>query len=134
MKNREKYAEEIKSYKGKRFCSEFVEPKILQSLNLVCTDQQCAHCSVLMAIWLEEEAEEDIVYWSKLPVDTKILVRDDNTDEWERRYFCKYENGTVYTFADGRSSWSSDCECDDFISWKYAKLADQEDDGCKSTQ
>ena len=42
---------------------------------------------------------KEIVDWSKVPVDTKILVSDyDDTSVWIRRYFAKYENGIVYAF------------------------------------
>ena len=43
----------------------------------------------------EEEPEID---WYKVAVDTPILVRDSEDEEWQRRYFAKYEN-FLKTFA-----------------------------------
>lgn len=68
------------------------------------------------------------VNWAKINVDTPILVRDPKTGEWYRRYFARYENGEVYAWANGTTSWSAkDDEC--VIFWKYAKLYEKEDAG-----
>ena len=49
---------------------------------------------------LQMEFEEIVnVDWSKVQVDTKILVSGDGKD-WYRRYFAKYENGFIYAFPD----------------------------------
>lgn len=58
------------------------------------------------------------VDWSKVEVDAKILVSNDDI-KWYRRYFAKYENDKVCTFVDGATSFSTDGY---YISWKYAKL------------
>nr|DAF74891.1 MAG TPA: hypothetical protein [Caudoviricetes sp.] len=58
------------------------------------------------------------VDWTKVEVDTKILVSEDG-DVWYKKYFAKYENDKVYTFIGGATSFSSGGY---FISWKYAKL------------
>ena len=51
--------------------------------------------------------KEDQVNWNEIEVDTKVLVRDRPYNEWLKRHFAKYENGKVYVFNDGRTSWSS---------------------------
>ena len=61
--------------------------------------------------------------WSKVPVDTPILVRDSQDDEWLRRHFAKFEDGVVYTWDDGRTSWSLSSLGK--VDWKYAKLAEE---------
>lgn len=61
-----------------------------------------------------------IVDWSKVAVDTPILVRN-NGCVWTRRYFAEYKNGKVRTYSDGATSWSSDGRMG---SWEYAKLAE----------
>lgn len=58
------------------------------------------------------------VDWSKVEVDTKILVSDDG-DVWRKRYFAKYENDKVCAFVGGATSFSNRGS---YISWKYAKL------------
>ena len=50
---------------------------------------------------------EDKIDWNKVEVDTKVLVRDRSYNEWLKRHFAKYEDGKVYVFNDGRTSWSS---------------------------
>ena len=65
-----------------------------------------------------EEPETD---WSKVEVDTPILVRFNEDKEWERRYFAKYENGFVYAWSNGITSWTA-FDNDDVTAWPYAKL------------
>mgnify|MGYP000915129029 CR=1 FL=1 len=64
-----------------------------------------------------------IVDWSKVPVDTPILVRDFETSKWEKRYFAFFENGRVNAWCDGTTSWSNE-NITRTISWRYAKLAE----------
>ena len=63
-----------------------------------------------------------IVDWSKVKVDTPILVSlDDET--WLCRYFAAFKNGIVYTWSGGATSWSvRKREHQD--AWSLAKLAD----------
>mgnify|MGYP000864178588 FL=1 len=61
-----------------------------------------------------------IVDWSKVAVDTPILVRN-NGCVWTKRYFAEYKNGKVRTYHNGATSWSSDGRMG---SWDYAKLAE----------
>lgn len=68
---------------------------------------------------------EPYIDWSKVPVDTKIYVRESIDDMWFKKYFAKYENGKIYAWSSGSTSWSAESE-DDIISWKYAKLAKPE--------
>ena len=75
-----------------------------------------------------EIGEEDLIWerreidWSKVSVDTKVLVRDRKIDEWNNRYFARYENDKVYTWAGGATSFSSD---GDVMAWKYTKLYEE---------
>ena len=64
-----------------------------------------------------------IVDWSKVAVDTPILVKDDCDDKWEKAYFALYENEMVYAWNDGRTSFSARSKDDTFI-WDNAKLAE----------
>ena len=75
---------------------------------------------------LFSEYKEPEVDWSKVKVDTPILVKDILKFEWIKRYFAKYENGRVYVWKEGKTSWSAVNE-HDVNSWKYAKLAESED-------
>ena len=51
----------------------------------------------------------DTVDWSKVPVDTKVLV--DDGYEWpSHEYFARYEGDKVYIWANGKTSWSASRE------------------------
>ena len=129
MKNYEKYADVIKEYKGQNFCKDFVKPNILKSDS--CGGLACGACYMLQTIWLledYEEPEEPEVDWSKVEVDTPILVKDDaEMESWLRGYFAKFEDGVVYTWKRGKTSWTT---LDDrsVFPWKYAKLAESEEE------
>lgn len=129
MKNKEKYKNEIINFRGGTdFCEEFVMPIILKPLNLMyCNKLDCMQCRLIQAMWLEEEYQkpkEPEVDWAMVKVDTPIYVRDNKNDEWTLKYFAKYCNGNVYSFLFGFTSFT--IESSDYIkSWKYAKLADE---------
>lgn len=75
--------------------------------------------------WLQSEHVEQ-VDWSKVEVDTPILIRDYESSEWTKRYFAKFVDGKVYAWKNGATSWSADGEWD-VTSWNYAKLAENEE-------
>ena len=81
---------------------------------------------MLQALWLLEDYKEPEVDWSKVEVDTPILVRDyeDATISWIRRYFAEYKDGIVYAWNCGCTSWSEKYT----TGWKYAKLAETEEE------
>ena len=64
-----------------------------------------------------------VIDWSKVKVDTPILVRDFETSRWEKRYFAFFENGKVHAWSGGATSWTSEGH-NNTMSWNYAKLAD----------
>lgn len=64
-----------------------------------------------------------IVDWSKVEVDTPIFVRMSDEEVWKCRYFAMYEDGEVYAWQLGRTSWSNVIKISP-IAWKYAKLAE----------
>ena len=73
-----------------------------------------------------KEYEEPEVDWSKVEVDTPILVRNTDNEEWNKRYFARYEYETIYAWVNGLTSWTT-IDSDDVYAWKYAKLAEQEE-------
>ena len=122
MKNYEIYADEIRKYVGTDFCKDFVQPHILKIED--CDYIGCSRCNMLQMLWLMEEYKEPEVDWSKVEVDTPILVRDYESQKWGARHFAKYEDGVIYTWDGGRTSWSGD----GVTEWKYAKLAKSEEE------
>lgn len=76
--------------------------------------------------WLFSEYEEPSVDWSKVPVDTPIYVKMAERCNWVPRYFAKYEDGKVYSWISGTTSFTADKNTD-YTAWVYAKLAKEED-------
>lgn len=76
--------------------------------------------------WLNSEYVEPPVDWSKVPVDTPILVRDRGEEAWRKRHFAKYEDNTVYAWNAGSTSWSVSASSN-IVGWKFAKLAESEE-------
>lgn len=87
------------------------------------------NCSHTALNWLfteyKEEKEKPKVDWSKVKVDTPILVRSYESNKWIKRYFAKFVDGKVYAWCDGATSWTANDECD-VTSWNCAKLAESE--------
>ena len=72
--------------------------------------------------WIQQEYKESEVDWTKVEVDTLILVKDYEDAKWHRGYFAGYIGGTVCTFDIGSTS-------ENFMlinRWNYAKLAEEE--------
>lgn len=125
MTNGEKYEEEIVEILNsdkKSMCDDFVKKKVLASYGMIC-NYECSGCAILKNIWLSKEYKEPEVDWSKVKVDTPILVKSSAGDVWFERHFAKFEDETVYAWNDGRTSFTTE-EC---TGWEIAKLADDED-------
>ena len=83
-----------------------------------------SRCDDACKEWCESEYKEQPIDWSKVPVDTPILVKNNHDDEWLHRHFAKFEDGVVYSWRAGRTSWSKLCGDEDYSPWKYAKLVE----------
>ena len=68
-----------------------------------------------------------IIDWSKIPVDTPVLV-EKTLGVVVKRHFAKFENGRVCFFGGGRTSWSSESNGITYIAPKYVKLAGGDDE------
>ncbi len=130
MTNREKYAERILDIacSGTRIA---VKKNVMEPVP--CSDISCKYCYLRLKKgsrcddackeWCESEYEEPSIDWSKIPVDTPILVKNNHDDEWLHRHFAKFEDGVVYAWDDGKTSWSLSSLGK--VDWKYAKLAEE---------
>lgn len=128
MLNREKYAKEILDVVCSGHCFAKVDGKITECGRTDCDECDFGDSFICMAKameWANSEYVEPPVDWSKVAVDTPILVRDHENCEWTRRHFAKIKNGTVFAWRGGTTSWSEDDE--ETIPWKYAKLAESEE-------
>lgn len=67
----------------------------------------------------------DEVNWNKVPIDTKVLVKDDDNNKWIRRHYAGYdeEKKLFIAFTDGGTSWTTK----DTTEWAQCKLEDEED-------
>ena len=117
MKNREKYAEEIKNYKGNEFCCDFVMPVILKKKECDIFST-CSQCYLVQQLWLDEEYKEPEVDWSKVPIDTLIRVKNWESSDFVNRYFSKYKNGKVYAWNNGTTSKTGKSDSP----WEYAEI------------
>ena len=126
MKNYEKYGRELKKYRGGMFCDDYVKPDVLKLKKDDECDRDCIRCLVLQMLWLLEDykEEESEVDWSKVEVNTPIFVKNSEDEMWRKRHFAKYENGNVYAWGNGFTSWTENY----MASWKYAKLPEDEGD------
>ena len=94
-----------------------------------CISQWSNRVDIRSTCFTEENQQIDIaaylgvVDWSKVEVDTPIFVRNSIEEVWKCRYFAMYENGEVYAWQLGRTSWSNVIK-NSPIAWKYAKLAE----------
>lgn len=133
MTNREKFKEQILDIacSGTRIAVEknVMEPVPCQ--NISCKDchfrfKEGSRCDDACKEWCDTEYVEPTVDWSKVPVDTPILVKDAENDEWIRRYYAGlFSEGRVRAWSGGRTSWSAyDGERRYVTVWNYAKLAE----------
>lgn len=65
-----------------------------------------------------------IVDWSKVEKDTKVYVRNYDSQEWRKAYFCGYNKEKDYytCYQNGQTEWTSDYTVD---FWKQCKLAEE---------
>lgn len=133
MTNREKYKKQILDIacNGNPFAIRERDRKLV-GCNTLCCDE-CffrsngnSVCTTNLKHWCNSEYEEPKVDWSKVEVDTPILVSNDGK-EWCRRYFSRCKDGKVFAWLDGRTSWSVYNKSANDWYFKYAKLAESEE-------
>lgn len=129
MLNIEYYKDELKEIIIRNIGIDSITGKPKMCDELFCLDcvfkDQDACSPKKVEQWLQSEHVEQ-VDWSKVKVDTPILVRDSEKAAWERRYFARFEDGEVSAWNGGLTSWTADDEKNVCI-WKYAKLAESEE-------
>ena len=126
MTNYEKYKEDIEKLGDKKVAFDKFKNKIVKCVGLACDN--CAFyenyddCRLNAMKWAAEEYKEPEVDWSKVPVDTPVLVSDNNRD-WYHRHLAKVVENQPYIWGDGRTSWTTD---GNDVLYKYIKLAEVE--------
>lgn len=112
MTNREKFAEQILDIAcgGSKIAVDKATLEPTSCYKLACGD--ClfsfsdANCTGAREKWANSEYVEPPIDWSKVAVDTPILVTYSGIHSWVKRHFAKYENGRVYAWNHGTTSWS----------------------------
>lgn len=132
MTNREKYAEQILDI-ALSGGSVAIDKKgnICRCSSIGCnncifakTKIDDSYCEKRVKEWSEKEyVEPPVVDWSKVPVDTKVYVRDSDSEPWKPRYFAKFEDGKIFTWTNGATSFSMNGVCDSSW-WNQGKLAE----------
>ena len=113
MTNKEKYGNEIieLAVNTGMFVLKNGEPALCKEIKCEDCDfdksDSCEGSEYKFREWLNSEYVESPVDWSKVAVDTPILVRDSEEEAWRKRHFAKYENGIVYAWIAGETSWSA---------------------------
>lgn len=127
MTNREKYAEQIIDMAAKDIkITVDKEGRLSDCFAINCHDcawRNFGNCRKKFREWLEQEYVEPVVDWSNVAVDTKVYVRDYDSDPWKPRYFAKFEDGKIFTWTDGATSFSRNRVCD-CSWWNQGKLAE----------
>ena len=120
MLNKEKYAKEILDI----VCSGNVVGKrnghLCPCANIHCSDCEFNKCDTSICNeeftkWANSEYKEREIDWSKVPVDTPILIT--YSCYTLKRHFAKYYNKTIYSYPDGTTSWSFNQDSSQLISW-----------------
>lgn len=139
MKNREKYRDKIIKIVLSRETCNFMRTAVIplyvdrtEDIDNFCNTISCESCSKLFAFWLDEEyVEPQKVDWSKVPVDTLVMVRDFEEDEWVLRYFKgideNCEESKYMTWIAGSTSKTAYGFTE---YWNYCELVEHEDSSC----
>lgn len=133
MTNREKFAEKILNIACNGNLT-VINKATLEPI--ACQELPCEDCLFYaldkgcdrneMKKWANSEYVEPPVDWSKVAVDTPILVRGSTNLEWTKKHFARYENGSVYAWNGGATSWSSNGYT---VAWELAKLPERSGNG-----
>lgn len=98
---------------------------------VLCDDANCSDCLFRERCrrkenrkkfidWLNAEYQEPPVDWSKVPIDTPVLVSD-TKEKWFRGHFAGTDReGRLQVYAHGGTLWSSEGKVS---KWKYMRLA-----------
>ena len=125
MLNKEKYAKEILDI----VCQDGTIPAVVNNVPIKCTDAlYCYDCKFYynddcinaFIKWVNSEYKETEIDWSKVPVDTPILVWDfDNDIPW-KRHFAYFKDNNIYAWNNGLTSYTTS----EVTKWENAKIAE----------
>ena len=128
MLNKEKYAKEIMDVALKHDTVALVDGKVCSCNNTMDCNKCFFHtdwstdwnCDGNFIEWSNSEYKETEIDWSKVPVDTPILVWDFDKDIPRKRHFAYFKDNNIYAWSDGLTSYTAS----EVVQWKNAKIAE----------
>lgn len=127
--NYEHYKEQLLAYTITIGECDFIQEKILKRSCTTEGEPTCEQCRKEILRWLKQPYEEPAIEidWTKVPIDTPVMIKDDERDSWGKRFFAFYVTVDVKsrfcTWINGNTSQSTE----DFISWRFCELAPEVD-------
>ena len=128
MLNKEKYAKEIIDI-ACNGDSVGMRNGILCSCDTI---NNCKHCDFyneeilceeVIKEWANSEYKEREIDWSKVPVDTPIVVGDGN-NKYNRHFAC-FKDNKIHAWADGQTSHTTYNDYKNcVVDWDYAEIAE----------
>ena len=115
MTNWDKYKDELMKLEvcGLKFAIKAKTGEVSDCISLKC--RECLFDDDCQAknrkAWLDEEYTEpkgSEIDWSKVPVDTPILVWNKDGERKMRRHFSRAANGMIYAWNDGKTAYTSE--------------------------
>ena len=131
MTNKEKYAKELLDI----LCETGETPAMVKGKLVACDHTTCDECkfgkhtmfcSEKFTNWAKEEYKKPEVDWAKVPIDTKVLVKDHEDATFLNAHFAYCKDGKPFVFPHGRSSWTVTSDMT-ICQWRYTEIADQEE-------
>lgn len=92
----------------------------VSNFNINACSNDCNDCIKKAKEWLLKEYKNK-TDWSKVPIDTPILVWD-NPEYKCKRHFAGIKYNEITTYSDGGTSWTSK---DDLEYWAFAELVEE---------
>lgn len=111
MLNKEKFKDEILEIacNGESLALNKNTGKLTSCSGIFCSNCEfkldACSCPDACKIWCNSEYKEPEVNWKAVPIDTPIYIKRAG-NVWTPRYFSHYDNGDIYYFAGGKTSFT----------------------------
>ena len=86
---------------------------------------RCKKDKEAIAKWMNEEYIDpaERIDWSRIAIDTPILVRNDECNIWERGYFAGIGKDGIFVYPNGTTNFTQSSREDKPVVYKHARLA-----------
>lgn len=108
---------------------------------MTCSKDMCEHCinhkengrcdkeKTAILTWMKEEYIDpaERIDWSKVAIDTPVLVRNGESDVWENAHYAGWKIDEICVFPNGKTSYTfseNDKKNVGLITYKHARLAE----------